>query len=318
MSYLDNLSRRLNYRGGSKQQDRMIADKVRSLRSAINHSYQTVTIETPSKQAFRCLLNPDNLKPDYDMKILSIPYQCIDINSPKVGTTTQGLVDIDLKPGDVFTWLENGSKWILYMQYKQEVGYLRAECRKCEAIADINGVEYPVYVRGPVETKINWLTKDGKYFNELNYSLEIFITKNEETSDFFHRFKNVKIDGLPYEVQAIDWYAGDGIIQVVLLEDFKTTIADEAKEYEVEKPVPITAITGEFDVFPYDIKTYEIKSERMGKWVLSNKKAKILKSTPSFVTLEITTGKSGFFSLSYIDIETEEVIDEVEITIQPM
>ena len=316
MSYLDNLETRLNYRGGAKQHDRMVADKLWSLRSAINHAYQTVTLETQDGKAFRCLLNPDNLKPDYDMKILSIPYQCVDMNAPKVGTTTQGLVDIGLKPGDVFTWSEDGSKWIIYMQYKQELAYFRAECRKCEGIADVNGHPYDVYVRGPVETKINWLSKDGLSLNNPNYSLEVYITKNEETSEFFHRFKEVKIDGLPYQVQAIDWYAGDGIIQLVLLEYFKTTIADEAKKVEPVIPPQETKIIGEQHVYPYDIKSYEIKSEQVGKWTIDNKKAKILESSPTSVTLEVVTGKSGKFNLSYI--VDNIAIDTVEITIDPM
>lgn len=307
----------MNFRGGGKQCDRMVADKLWSLKSAINHSYQTVSIENPSGQRFRCLLNPDNLKPDYDMKILSIPYQCIDLNDTRKQRTSQGLTDINLQPGDVFTWVEDDSKWIVYMQYKQEVAYFRAECRKCEGIADVNGNLYPVYVRGPVETKIDWLSKDSKNFNRPNYTLIIFITKNEETIDYFHRFKEVKIDGLPYEVNAIDWYASDGIIEVNLEETYKTTIADEAKQYEEPELPQHSKIEGDVHVFPYDIKTYQIKSQEVGNWIVNNKKAKILKSTPTFVTLEVITGKSGEFTLSYVD-ENNVEIDKLDVTIDPI
>ena len=54
----------------------------------------------------------------------------------------------------------------------------------------------------------------------------------------------------------------------------------------------------------------------MGKWTIDNKKAKILESSPTSVTLEVVTGKSGKFNLSYIVGET--VIDTVEITIDSM
>ena len=122
--------------------------------------------------------------------------------------------------------------------------------------------------------------------------------------------------GLPYQVQGIDWYAGDGSIQLVLLEYFKTTIADEAKKVEPVIPPQETKIIGEQHIYPYDIKSYEIKSEQVGKWTIDNKKAKILKSSPTSVTLEVVTGKSGKFNLSYI--VDNIAIDTVEITIDPM
>lgn len=34
-------------------------------------------------------------------------------------------------------------------------------------------------------------------FNKENYTLLMYITKNEETLDYFHRFTKIEIDGLP-------------------------------------------------------------------------------------------------------------------------
>jgi hypothetical protein len=50
------------------------------------------------------LINPDKNKPDYDNKILSIPYKDICLNAPRIGKTTQGEEEVGIKPGDVFVW----------------------------------------------------------------------------------------------------------------------------------------------------------------------------------------------------------------------
>jgi hypothetical protein len=39
MSGLSNMKARIGYRGGEKQQDRMVADKLHSLRNALVNSY---------------------------------------------------------------------------------------------------------------------------------------------------------------------------------------------------------------------------------------------------------------------------------------
>ena len=313
---LETMQQRLNYKGGAKLQERMIADKLWSLRSAIKRSYQAVTIETSKGKRFRCLLNPDNLKPDYDMKILSIPYQNIDLNDTRKQRTSEGYVDIEMDGGEVFTCLDDGTKWIIYMKHLNEKAYLRAECRLCEAFADIDGTDYPVYIRGPVETKINWLSHEGVHFNKPNYTLDIYITKDEKTLEYFKRFNTVKIDGYPYQVEAKNMYEGDGIIQITLMEYYRTTLADEAKEFETPKEEQLTQIEGPQEVEPWGICSYSIKSETGGVWEINNKKAKIIKATPTFVTIEVISGKSGEFTLSYKNGDT--VIDEVNVQITSM
>ena len=72
MDSLNNLNTRLKYRGGN-QEERMTRDKLHSLKKALLYSYQSQTIELNDGRQFRCLINPDKNKPDYDDKILSIP-----------------------------------------------------------------------------------------------------------------------------------------------------------------------------------------------------------------------------------------------------
>ena len=103
MNSLENMRKRFNFNGGIKQQDRMIEDKLKSLKKALLYSYQAATAKLFNGKEFRCLINPDKLKEDYDDKILSIPFEDICLNpEEKQEKTSEGIEKIDLKPGDVF------------------------------------------------------------------------------------------------------------------------------------------------------------------------------------------------------------------------
>ena len=102
MSGLDNLNKRLNYRGNN-QQNRMISGKLASLKRALLYSYQAATAILEDGREFRCLINPDKLKTNYDDKIISIPFEDICLNADKIGKTSEGIQPIGIKTGDVFT-----------------------------------------------------------------------------------------------------------------------------------------------------------------------------------------------------------------------
>ena len=102
MSGLDNLNKRLNYRGNN-QQNRMISGKLASLKRALLYSYQAATAILEDGREFRCLINPDKLKTNYDDKIISIPFEDICLNSDKIEKTSEGIQPIGIKTGDVFT-----------------------------------------------------------------------------------------------------------------------------------------------------------------------------------------------------------------------
>ena len=329
----ENLHKRLNHNGGEYQQDRMILDKLRSLKASIGRSYQTATIFLQNNQTdnafvrgFKCLINPDKLKNDYDQKFLSIPYRDIQINKPRVGTTTQGQVDVGIKCGDVFYWKETDSYWIVYLQFKEELAYFRADIRMCEKEVEINGHTYHVYFKGPDETTIQWNQKDNIEWNDLNYSAEIYITQNEETLEYFHRFAKVKIDGKKWEVVAQNSASGEGIIKVALMETFSNELEDktiEEKEQQQElteeireqrKEEGYPSIMGDNIVYPYDIKEYTIENAGGGRWVLATKKARILQENAAWVKIEIVTGKSGFIDLQYyVD---GNIVAQLPITIE--
>lgn len=314
MSALENMKTRLDYNGGTAQIARMNADKLRSLKKAMTASYQAATAILADGRQFKCLINPDKIKNTYDNKILSIPFEDICLNSPKKGTTSQGIVPINLKAGDVFTWKENGSQWLVYLQRLEETAYFRSEIRKCNKIVEINGNKYPVYVRGPEQLTIDWQKGNLEMFNKENYTLLMYITKNEETLNYFHRFTKIEIDGLPWEVQVVDVIATEGIIEVSLKETYKNTIEKEIKEKETIIPEKKDIyIKGSNKVLPYEEYLYEIIGiEDEGIWEISNNKAKIIGEKNQLqVKIGIITGRSGAFVLRYV----REGLDAIELPI---
>lgn len=108
MSGLDNMRTRLQYQGGNRQVDRMNEDKLRTLKRALLYSYQSATAVLADGREFRCLINPDQIKNDYDNKYISIPFEDICLNKDKTTSqgeqkTTDGIEKIGMKCGDVFT-----------------------------------------------------------------------------------------------------------------------------------------------------------------------------------------------------------------------
>ena len=315
---LNTLNMRLNYRGGDID-GRMNKDKLHSLRKSIQSSYQSATIYLPDEEnpedytrMFRCLINPDKTKEDYNNMILSIPYEDIQLNKKPTEeeTITQGLVPTLIRPGQTFYWKKNNSYWIIYMQHLEERAYFRAEIRKCEKETIINGRAYKIYFRGPTETTIQWGQKSNTVWNDLNYSAVIFITKDENTSEYIKRFAILEIGDETWEVVARNDVSGDGIIEVALKETYTDTFPDP----KPVEPEDNRLIKGDNLVYPYDIKTYTIDIENpMGTWYVSNKRAVIREQNSTSATVEIVTGKSGTFDLIYEQEGQEDIVQPIII-----
>jgi hypothetical protein len=309
---LENMKLRLQYQGGN-QQERMNKDKLKSLKKALIYSYQAATAKLSDGREFRCLINKNKLSLDLDDKIISIPFKDICLNADRVGTTTEGQIEIGLKEGDVFEWKENGSHWMVLLNKDEETAYCRAICRRCRTQVEINGTQYWVYVKGPAEESMSWSKGGNVYFNDLNYTLTMFITKDENTKEFFKRFQKVKVHGNNWEVQAIDAISSEGIIEVALKEDYNNTIEDTYPAPEApEEVVPSRAyIKGPSQVKPFDIIEYTLeKTSVFGTWAISNDKAKIIGTDSKKITVEILASKPGKFSIvfrSNVSVLTKEV-----------
>ena len=297
MSGLNNLKKRILYSGGSRQVDRMKEDKVKSLNNALLYSYQSATAILADGREFRCLINPNKISMELDDKMLSIPFKdkCLN-NASSVEET------IGVKCGDIIEWKETNTHWIIYSQYLQELAYFRGLMRQCENEAlEINGRQFWYYLKGSDEKSIDWQKTKNVIFNNLNYTLEIYISNTTETNEFFHRFKKLKIKGKPFEVQAIDEFSINGILIVYLKEDYTNDWESAEAPSAPDDTFPETAvrIMGPNKVYPYDIIEYKILNTEGGAWSLSNDLARIIEVSDTSVKIEIITGKSGDFSLIY-------------------
>ena len=116
MSGLDNLKKRILYRGGSRQVDRMIEEKRNSLNKALLYSYQSATAVLSDGREFRCLINPNKISMELDDKMLSIPFEdiCLNCEKPEGENTLEGKQTIGVAVGDTIEWKENGTHWIIY------------------------------------------------------------------------------------------------------------------------------------------------------------------------------------------------------------
>jgi len=105
----------------------------------------------------------------------------------------------------------------------------------------------------------------------------MYITADENTNNYFERFKTIKIldprnnKEKTWQVVGVDPYYGDGIIQVFLDEFFENSIADAAaaeksSETSEEKPIDETTayIDGPTTVQQYSKAYYEIHNAEGG------------------------------------------------------
>ena len=321
MLSLELLNKRLKYQGGNQEQ-RFINDKLRSFKKALLYSYQAATAILSDGKEFKCLINPDKNKPAYDNKILSIPYKDICLNSERIGKTSEGEVDINIKTGDVFTWKETNTHWLVYLEYIEEDAYFRSEIRRCDQEIEINDNSYWVYIRGPVETSIEWSQKAGVEWNSLNYSLVMYITADENTNNYFERFKTVKIldprnnQKKTWQVVGVDPYYGDGILQVFLDEYFENSIADAVATEDSTgtnqvDPIDETAayISGPIEVKQYSKAYYKINNAENGDWFVKVKEQeKSLNYDFEILPLNMT-GEIGVFTLIYRTQEKDITLD---------
>ena len=310
MRALEGMKTRLQYSGGINQQDRMNQDKLRVLKKALLYSYQAATAILEDGREFRCLINPDKLKTSYDEKIISIPYEdiCLNPEFSKREITSKGIESIDLLPGDVFTWKENNTKWLVYLKRYEETAYLRAEIRRCNYRIEINGSYYDVYVKGPDETAIVWNKVKSTMWNNLNYNLTMYIKKDRKTENFFHRFSKIELNNMPWEVQAIDSMSLEGVIIVALRETYQNSIEKELeKENEecdiIERDGVTPYINGPLEINPYDTIKYKVEKiseeELTGEWKITGKRINILEENSSYIVFQENSGHQGEIEIKY-------------------
>ena len=286
MRGLDMMKTRIGFLGEGAD-ERLVEGKLRSMHAALENSYQAEWVifnkGTSHKRKFKALINPDKLKDDYDKKIISIDFEA------------------GAKIGDVFYWERTNTYWMITLQHYEEEAYFRGSIQRCDYQLDINGHKYWIYLRGPVETTTQWRQKHKIEINDLNYSLLMYIVKNEETLEFFSRHQIVNFNGHRWKVTATDKYSSNGYIQVYLDEYFDNEF-EETSEIEEEVIIDngVPYIDGPQNVTALDCSiVYQIKNISNGEFVVNSDKVKIVKTDMNTCVIDITSGKSGSFDIIY-------------------
>ena len=122
-----------------------LEDTYTSLKNLDRYSQEYITAlqnladnQTEASPYFRCLINHDKLKVDYEDKIISIPFE---ENSVSIDPTKDNddWLQTDFHNGTVFKWVHGNKEewtpdtyWIVLMQYSEETAYFRAEIRKAD------------------------------------------------------------------------------------------------------------------------------------------------------------------------------------------
>ena len=294
---------------------------------------------------FRCLINHDKLKVDYEDKIISIPFM-----EPPVGGVDP--IQTGFHNGTVFKWVHGNKQewtpdtyWIVYMQYSEETAYFRAEIRKADEEIEIitiddegneNSTTYRGWMTGPNETDTLWNIKRGVVWNDMNYTKLLYITKDEDTTAFFQRFDRVIINGKPWEIQAynesysVNKYKDidQGIIRVALKETYTNTdqfireslsAAQAENAQDQSEDVQTDArIEGPNKAYPYDILVYKAKGfTQDATWSISNPSLAIIKELSdngktAYVEIVSDVSNKQGFDINYGDLEDTKIHVTIE------
>lgn len=160
----------------------------------------------------------------------------------------------------------------------------------------------------------------------MGYEVVLYITKDETTEKFFHRFQKVNIRDRVWEVQMVNDITSDTMLIIYLKETFTNEfdpvtneLPDGVDTQLVDPEIPdveeqaTAAIIGDDIAYPFDNKQYSIRNVVNGIWVLSNSKAKIEESTSTDVTIVITSAKSGSVDLIYRRENEDDIVKHITI-----
>lgn len=303
---------RMEQAGGNLQQERMIKDKRRSLDHAVWHSYQgaeVIPIDAGDRTPIRALINPNKLKMDYDDKIISVGYE------------------YNFAPGTVFEWVGTGTYWIVQLQDLTELAYFRGDIRRCRyeiAWEDENG-KHKTYaaVRGPVETKINYIQKHGISVDTPNLSLNLYLPLNEDTKNYFKRYSKFYLqnDNTCWRVEALDWISTPGILEIAAVEYYANEFEDDVENGIVdglieEIPDPNIAdgkIIGDTFIKIKQPTVFKFDGNTGAIWEVDKKYPVILdidKDDPRIVVVTWDGSFSGQFELRYGQYASKTIVVE--------
>lgn len=291
---------------------RNVGGKLKSFKQALRNSYQaewiTLNKGEENEKRWRCLINASRLTENFDKKVISIEY------------------DSGVEEGTVFYWDRTNMYWIVNLQQHTEEAYFRGIITRCDYIMDINGKDYWISVRGPVETTTQWNEKHNWNWNKLNYSLMVEIKKDSNTVEYFSRHKVVKMKLMyanantgeqleewhNWKVVATDKYSEERIMQVYLDEWYDNPMEDAMAETQVEDHEAGTPhIEGPQIVYAFDENLlYSIVGMTNGKFVVNSNKVKIISMNENSCVIDILSSKATEFTLSFVG-DNGDCVDQV-------
>ena len=293
---IQTLGARLQWLGGDNM-GRINQSKYMSFQAALKNDYNKRMIKF-NNQSWPCLINSmsGGLKADYDKKYISV-----DFNS-------------GLKAGETFELLDSGTHWMVYLPVITETAYLRSEIIRCDYTLNVNGQEYWIFFRGPVETDLRWFIKNSININELNLSGRIYIKNDENTRDFFQRFTHIKLAGHTWEVQVTDSITVPGILELEIQEYYDNSIA-ELPSILKDETTPINVISGATMTKQDTIVGYAISNEAYDPkihWeVKNNPRVKILEEYENgrMCKVKIYAGAVKTFDICYGDFFQTVIVE---------
>ena len=315
------LAKYLYAAGGPAQQSRMITDKRKTLDRVIKYSYQGAFVQRIGEKTkpAPALINPNKLKQDYDDKILSIGFE------------------YNFQPGDIFEWCQTGTYWLIYLQDLTELAYFRGDIRKCShqiVWIDEQNEEHKTYaaIRGPVETKINYIQKHTISLDEPNYSLNILMPLTDESLNYFKRYNKFYLQNdnkkVCWRVEAVDWISTPGILEITAVEYYANKSEDDienglvgaliAKKIDPNEGDLTQIISGETFIKPK--KEYSYICNKIipdGKWSFDkNYPIEIVNITrnakgKSVITIKWNSSYTGQFELSFGQFKKTIVVESL-------
>lgn len=320
---LKEMSKQLNYHGGYFQQNREIKDKRKSLDKALLYSYQGAFVrkcypeadKTHKPEMVRALINPNKLKQDYDDKIISIGFEH------------------EFHTGDIIEWVDTNTYWLIYLQQSTEIAYFRGDIRKCRyqiSWKDGNEIKSTfAAVRGPVETKIDYIQKHGISVDTPNYSLNILMPLNEDTLKQFKRYSKFYLQNVEgaekvcWRVEATDSISTPGILEVTAVEYYSNEQEDDIDNgivggliEEIKNPNSEEvedAIVGDTFIKPKTTHTYYFNGSLWADWKIYGNNLPLKINKLDDYTIELTWEKtySGQFEIGYGDYRKTIVVESL-------
>jgi hypothetical protein len=225
--------------------------------------------------------------------------------------------------------LGTNTYWIVYLQDLTELAYFRADIRKCSneiSWEDEDGVHTSyAAIRGPVETKINYIQKHGISVDTPNFSLNILMPKTESAVKYFQRYNKFYLKGdkdynICWRVEAVDWLSMPGILEINAVEYYANESEDDLENGIVgaliAEPVsPNTQeqeenITGPTFIKPKREYEFAYVGNKVGEWSVEKGIPVSLEQNGKTVKLRWHDTYSGQFDLYYAGVFKKTIVVE--------